>query len=253
MTDPKHAAQQLHDLRTWSPMLATLTELTAPRSPAQTIHTKSGRTRDLGDLLAPTLDATDKGAHALRTHAQVTEWATIWASSAELAYTSHPLDALAHHSARLAEQWVDWEAFTDDLTVLHHRVARLTGHAPRTIGPCPEQGCTDTVTQAQTRQGAEGPLECPRGHTWTTLADYQQATRSADLTLIRDSTNPATRVTIAQFLQAWPELTKDDVKNWTRTHRLALTNTHPRTLNLAAGNILAKRLACKRAKHHREP
>ena len=246
MTDPKHAAQQLHDLRNWSPMLATLTELTAPRSPAQTIHTQGGRTRDLGDLLAPTLDATDKGAHALRTHAQITQWATVWADCADLTYTDHPLDALAEEAHRLSEEWADWDAFTDDLTVLHHRVARLTGHTPRTIGPCPEQGCTEHVTQAQTRRGAEGPLECPRGHTYRDDEEYIEATKASDRNIVQTITDPTIRVTVTQFLHAWPELTKDTVKKWIKWKRLTPTDETPKRINLAAANMLATQLIQQR-------
>ena len=48
--------------------------------------------------------------------------------------------------------------------------------------------------------------------------------------------------------EAATELTKDDVKNWTRTSRLTLTDTHPQTLNLATANLLARQLIDGREK-----
>lgn len=242
MTTPKHAATQLRDLADWAPLLTdAIATLSAPRNAAAPASA-NGTIRDLGDLIAPTLDAPDQGATAIRTHAQITEWATAWANVAELHYTGDPLRALADNAPRLAETWADWDAFADDLTILHTRIARMTGHAPRTIGPCPTPGCDDTVTQAQTRRGAEGPLECPRGHTYKDETTYLEAVRDADRAILQDITDPTIRVTISQFLHAWPALTKDDIKNWTRTRRLILLDTRPRTLNLATANILARRL-----------
>lgn len=242
MTDPKRAARQLQDLADWAPLLTdTITTLTSPRASGAHANAR-GTHRDLGDLLAPTIDADNDGSTAIRTHAQITTWATAWARCAELHYTGNPLHALANNTQHLASEWDDWDAFTDDLTILHTRIAHITGHTPRIIGPCPENGCAEDVTQAMTSRGAEGPLECPRGHTYKDAADYIEASKAADRNIIQTITDPIIHVTVAQFLAAWPELTKDDVKNWTRTGRLALASTHPQTLNLATANILAKQL-----------
>lgn len=248
MIDPKRAARQLQDLADWAPLLTDTTAvLASPRTTPTLAHTR-GTHRDLGDLLAPTIDAEDEGAYAIRTHAQIVRWATAWANVAELHYTGNPLHALANNTQPLASEWDDWDAFTEDLAILHTRIARLTGHAPRTIGPCPTPGCDDTITQAQTHHGAEGPLECPRGHTYKDTEDYIEATKASDRNIVQTITDPTIRVTISQFLHAWPELTKDDIKNWTRTGRLALTNSHPQTLNLAVANLLARRLVEGREK-----
>lgn len=242
MTDPKTTTRQLRDLADWAPLLTdAITTLTSPRASGAPASAH-GTHRDLGDLLAPTLDAEDEGAYAIRTHAQITRWATAWAGVAGLTYTGSPLAALADSAPRLASEWDDWESFSDDLAILHGRIARMTGHGPRTIGPCPENGCAEYVTQAMTSHGAEGPLECPRGHTFADLEDYIEATKASDRHVLQSITDTTIRVTVAQFLTAWPELTKDDLKNWTRTGRLALTDTHPQTLNLAAANTLAARL-----------
>lgn len=248
MTDPKRAARQLQDLADWAPLLTDTTAILAsPRTTPTLAHTR-GTHRDLGDLLAPTIDAEDEGAYAIHTHAQIVRWATAWAGVAGLAYVGSPLAALADNTQRLVGTWGDWEAFAEDLAILHGRIARLTGHSPRIIGPCPESGCHEHITQATTRHGAEGPLECPRGHTYKSAEDYIEATKASDRNIIQTITDPTIRVTVAQFLAAWPELTKDDIKNWTRTRRLALTDSHPQTLNLAAANLLARRLVEGREK-----
>lgn len=248
MIDPKRAARQLQDLADWAPLLTDTTAILAsPRTTPTLAHTR-GTHRDLGDLLAPTIDAEDDGAHAIHTHAQIVRWATAWAGVAGITYTGNPLHALANNTQHLASEWDDWDAFTDDLTILHTRIARMTGHSPRIIGPCPENGCHEHITQATTRHGAEGPLECPRGHTYSDETAYLEAVCDADRSIIQNATDPTIRVTISQFLHAWPELTKDDIKNWTRTGRLALTNSHPQTLNLAAANMLAQRLIDGREK-----
>lgn len=248
MTDPKRVAGQLRDLADWAPLLIdAITTLTSPRASGAPASTH-GTHRDLGDLLAHTLDAEDEGAYAIRTHAQIVRWATTWAGVADIHYAGNPLHALADNAQNLAESWDDWDAFTDDLTILHTRIARMTGNAPRTIGPCPENGCAEHVTQATTRHGAEGPLECPRGHTYKDTDDYIEAAKASDRHILQTITDPTIRVTIHQFLTAWPELTKDDVKNWTRTRRLTLTDTHPQTLNLAAANLLAQQLIDGREK-----
>lgn len=242
MTNPEQSARQLQDLADWAPLLTdTTATLTSPR--ASGAHTNArGTPRDLGDLIAPTIDAEDEGAYAIRTHAQITTWATDWATTAGITYTGNPLHALANNTQRLASEWGDWGAFADDLQILHARIARLTGHAPSTIGPCPENGCHEHVTQSNTRNGAEGPLECPRGHTYRDAEDYIKATKASDRNIIQTITDPTIRVTIRQFLTVWPELTKNDVKNWTRTRRLILSDTRPRTFNLATANLLAKQL-----------
>ena len=246
MTTPKQVARQLCDLATWAPLLTdAMVTLVSPRASAAPASAH-GPHRDLGDLVAPAIDAENDGAHAIRSHAQITVWATAWATTANLMYAGNPLYALADNAQCLASEWDDWDAFTDDLAILHGRVARLTGHAPRTIGPCPTPGCVEAVTQAQTRHGAEGALECSRGHTYTDETAYIEAMREADRTILQTITDPTARVTISQFLNTWPELTKDDIKNWTRTGRLTLSDTTPRTLNLATANLLARGLISKR-------
>ena len=248
MTDPKRITKQLRDLADWAPLLTdAITTLTSPRASGAPAS-PHGTHRDLGDLLAPTLDAEDEGAYAIRTHAQIVRWATTWATVADLQYIGNPLDALADNTTRLAKTFADWDALAEDTAILHTRIARITGHAPRTIGPCPTPGCTEDVTQATTRHGAEGPLECPRGHTYQDDEEYIEATKASDRNIVHTITDPTIRVTVAQFLHAWPELTKDDVKNWTRTHRLTLTDTQPQTLNLATANLLARQLIDGREK-----
>ena len=250
MTDPKRVTQQLRDLADWAPLLTdAITTLTSPRASSAPASTH-GTHRDLGDLLAPTLDAEDEGAYAIRTHAQIVRWATTWAGVADLHYAGNPLHALADNAQNLADTWDDddWETFSEDVHILHTRIARITGHAPRIVGPCPTPGCTEDVTQATTSHGAEGPLECPRGHTYQDDEEYIEATKASDRHILQTITDPTIRVTVTQFLHAWPELTKDDLKNWTRTHRLTLTDTHPQTLNLATANLLARQLIDGREK-----
>lgn len=248
MTDPKRVAGQLRDLADWAPLLTdAITTLTSPRA-SSAPASAHGTHRDLGDLLAPTLDAEDEGAHAIRTHAQIIRWATAWAGVADIHYAGNPLAALADNAQNLADTWDDWDALADDTAILHTRIARLTGHAPRTIGPCPTPGCTEDVTQAMTSHGADGPLECPRGHTYTDANDYIEATKASDRHILQTITDPTIRVTVTQFLAAWPELTKDDIKNWTRTRRITLTDTHPQTLHLATANLLARQLIDGREK-----
>ena len=77
MTNPKQAARQLRDLDTWAHLLSdTITTLTSPRV---TITTHShGAGYDLGDLIAPSVDAESDGVAAIRTHAQIVAWATRW-------------------------------------------------------------------------------------------------------------------------------------------------------------------------------
>lgn len=250
MTDPEQAARQLQDLADWAPLLTdTTATLTSPRSIATT-HTR-GTHRDLGDLLAPTIDADNDGSTAIRTHAQITTWATAWARCAELHYTGNPLHALANNTQHLASKWDDWDAFTEDLAILHGRIAHITGHTPRIIGPCPENGCTEDVTQAMTSRGADGPMECPRGHTYMTPKEYEDAMKAADRSIAQHVTDLNKRVTVAQFLVAWPELNKDDVKNWTRAHGdkpPRLPKDASGRINLAAANLLARRLVEGREK-----
>ena len=223
MTDPKHVTQQLRDIRDWNTALPqdALATYTKTSGIGTALHT--GTPRDLSSIIATTIDAEDDGAHAIRTPAQITRWATTWATVADLHYVGNPLDALADNTTRLAKTFADWDALAEDTAILHTRIARITGHAPRTIGPCPTPGCTEDVTQATTRHGAEGPLECPRGHTYQDDEEYIEATKASDRNIVHTITDPTIRVTVAQFLHAWPGLTKDDVKNWTRTSRLALT------------------------------
>lgn len=252
MTNPKQASRQLRDLDTWAPLLSdTITTLTSPRV---TITTHShGTGYDLSDLIAPTVDAESDGVAAIRTHAQIVAWATRWATATGITYTGNPLHAIADNTQRLADTWDDWDVFADELAILHGRVAKMTGHSPRTIGPCPETGCTEAVTQAQTRRGAEGPLECPRGHTYKDAADYIEATKASDRHLLQAVTDLGIRVTVAQFLAAWPELTKDDVKNWTRAHGdkpPRLPKDASGRISLAAANLLARRLIEGRVKRN---
>ncbi|QPK81129.1 hypothetical protein G7Y41_08830 [Schaalia sp. ZJ405] len=233
MTSPKNAAHMLHDLHQWAPLLTNAaTTLLSPRAGTPNTHTPHTH-RDLGDLLAPILDAPDEGAPALRTHAQITAWATTWAECADLtSYTSHPLLALANAAPRLAEHWKDWESFTDDLTLLHARTARLTGHTPRTIGPCPTRGCMETVTQQQTRRGAEGPLECPRGHTWTTLNNYRKDAA-------RIITKPGVILTATEIHDIYPDLNRERLKKWAQRGKIT-RNTHG--YDLAEINALMQKM-----------
>lgn len=249
MTNPKQAARQLRDLATWAPLLSdTITTLTSPRV---TITTHShGAGYDLSDLIAPSVDAESDGVAAIRTHAQIVAWATRWVATAGITYTGNPLHAIADNAHHLADTWDDWDVFADELAILHGRIAKMTGHSPRIIGPCPETGCTEYATQAQTRHGAEGPLECPRGHTYHDVADYIEATKASDRNLLQAVTDLGIRVSVAQFLTIWPSLSKDDVHNWTRTGRLTLTDSRPQTLSLATANLLARRLMEGREKRN---
>lgn len=247
MNTPETVSRMLHDIRDWNRALPndTLATYTAKSPIARAIHSAHAAT-DLSARIAHTLDAENGGATSIRTPAQITSWAASWAASAGITYSADPLTALAHNTPALADTWNDWEAFAEDTVLLHTRIARITGHTPRIIGPCP--ACNDTVTQAQTRRGAEGPLECPRGHTYRDEDDYTAATRESDRAIARQVTDPSLWVAISQFLQIWPQITKDDVKNWTRTGRIVPSNTRPRTINLATANQLARQLTRKRAR-----
>lgn len=252
MTNPKQAARQLRDLDTWAPLLSdTITSLTSPRV---TITTHShGAGYDLSDLIAPSVDAESDGVAAIRTHAQIVAWATRWVATAGITYTGNALHAIADNTQRLADTWDDWDAFTDELAILHGHIANMTGYSPRVIGPCPETGCAEAVTQAQTRRGAEGPLECPRGHTYHDVADYIEATKASDRNIVQAVTDLGIRVTVAQFLAAWPQLTKDDMKNWTRAHgdkSPRLPKDVSGRISLAAANLLAQRLIEGREKRN---
>lgn len=252
MTNPKQAARQLRELDTWARLLSdTITTLTSPRV---TITTHShGAGYDLSDLIAPNVDAESDGVAAIRTHAQIVAWATRWVATTGITYTGNPLHTIADNTQRLANTWDDWDVFADELAILHGRIAKMTGHSPRIIGPCPETRCTEAVTQAQTRHGAEGPLECPRGHTYHDAADYIEATKASDRNLLQAITDPIIRVTVAQFLAAWPQLTKDDMKNWTRAHGdkpPRLPKDASGRISLAAANLLARRLMEGRVKRN---
>lgn len=245
MSTPEHAARQLHDLTHWAPLLH-------PPSPTRAHHPTHAphatrQLHDLAHLLTPTLNTTPTARTAL-TRAHITTWATHWATYASLTDIDNPLHALATHAHTLAATWDQWDTFTHDLHTLHTRLAHLTGHAPRTIGPCPHPGCSSTVTQARSPHGAEGPLECERGHTYTSYYAYTRAMKSARQTRLQHVTDPNVTVTARQFLTIWPSLTRDDMRNWTRTKRLTPASTHPHMYSLATANRLARQLLAAREK-----
>lgn len=231
MTDPKRAARQLQDLTNWAPLLTdTITTLTSPRSPGA--HASAHSTHhDLGDLLAPTIDAPDQGATAIRTHAQITEWATAWAQCAELHYTSNPLHALANNTQRLASEWDDWDAFTDDLTILHTRIAHITGHAPIRLHPCPQPGCDGTITAPTTRNGTGDFAWCDH---CDTLYHTDPDEYAEELLTIAQHTDTAARpITAAQAAHIWNGLiTVDQIKKWKNQGRLTPRDTNPNRYDL---------------------
>ncbi|QPK80807.1 hypothetical protein G7Y41_07030 [Schaalia sp. ZJ405] len=130
------------------------------------------------------------------------------------------------------DTWDDWDAFTEDLTRLHDRIARLTGNTPRVIGPCPTRGCLETVTQQQTRRGAEGPLECPRGHTWTTLNHYRKDAA-------RIITKPGVILTATEIHDIYPNITAGLLRLW--VHRGKITRD-TRGYDLAEINALVAKM-----------
>lgn len=251
-TPQTKTTRQLRDLATWARLLSdTITSLTSPRV---TITTHShGAGYDLGDLIAPSVDAESDGVAAIRTHAQIVAWATRWVTATGITYTGNPLHAIADNAHHLADTWDNWDVFADELAILHGRIAKMTGHSPRVIGPCPEIGCAEAVTQAMTQLGAEGPLECPRGHTYYDVADYIEATKASDRNLLQAVTDLGIRVSVAQFLTIWPQLTKDDMKNWTRAHGdkpPRLPKDASGRISLATANLLARHLIEGREKRN---
>lgn len=251
MTTARAAQHQLRDLTRWAPLLNPLADshlgLHSPTLAATHTRTRADLAAKLARIPNP-----DDGAHGVTTHTDLTTWAAAWATVAGLSYTGSPLHALADNAPTLKVEWNDWDSFTDDLQILHARIARATGHTPRVIGPCPVESCSETVTQAQTKHGAEGPLECPRGHTYATMSEYRAATITSDQRLIREAESASILITISEFLRAWPELTRDDIKNWTKerddgTKRLTTHKTRRgKSIPLGPANTLARQLIAGR-------
>lgn len=246
MTDPKLVARQLRDIADWAPLLTdTIATLTRPRS-AVAAHTGTRRVhRDLGDLLAPAIDAEDQGAASIRTHAHITCWATQWAASAELIYSGKPLHALADNAHLLAETWGDWESFAEDVRTLHQRIARLTGHTPLRLRPCPQRNCTGTITAPTTRNGVSDYAWCDQcEHLYHTDADDY----ADDLLGIAQNAKLTTKhVTAAEAVRIWQGvITVDHIKKWVQQKRLVPQETHPYRYDLTHINTLAQQLLHKR-------
>ncbi|MCD4557185.1 hypothetical protein [Schaalia sp. lx-100] len=212
MTPAKTVCRQLRNLQRWMPLLTDITStLLAPRGAisASGAHV----VRDLADIITPALDAPEEGPDGVRTYQGFYDWAKDWALSADLPPDGDPVYQLITRADVLHGTWDDWEAFTEDLERLHERIARLTGNAPRTIGPCIVAGCTENVTQQQTRSGASGPLECARGHSWTTIGCYRKDAARA-------ITKPGISLTAAEIRDIYPDLSRERLKKWAQRGKI---------------------------------
>ena len=227
----KHVTQQLRDIRDWNTALPqdALATYTKTSGIGTALHT--GTPRDLSTIIATTVDAEDDGAHAIRTPAQITRWATTWATVADLHYAGNPLDALADNTPVLAQTFADWDALADDTAILHARIATLTGHAPIRLHPCPQPGCNGTITAPTTRNGISDYAWCDHCDTivHTDPDEYADDIRK----IAQNADNPHRPITAAEAAHLWAgELTVDQIKKWAAQGRLTPRATNPYSYDL---------------------
>jgi hypothetical protein len=245
------ARRWLADITAWRPLLddnaATVLGVSSP-----ILTLAGGSSGDDADRLPfhldTVIDRTDEGATGIRTPRGLDEILMSWAR--QIATGRHdpaPLTALAYLQQAGVLEWAhrsdDWDALCETIRDAHTVIGRQTGHAPHVLARCPK--CGGDITTDPTDHGIPDWGVCETCETWYgSLEDVARAERAR----LRDiAIDPGLRVTPTEALRLWPELTWDDLHNWTRPPRLPLEGDPP-TVNLRALNQAANALAEKRSR-----
>ena len=192
--------------------------------------------------VAATLDDESRGAAGVRTEAGLLDLLGSWARSFAFDRVEQVGEPLGYLLGPGILEWgarqADWPAFTSDVHDCWIRLAKITGHAPEVMARCPE--CKGDVLRESTDEGLTEWGVCEACGTY--YCDEQAVLHAAVREMRSVAVNPEVIVTTAEALTIWPELKRDDIKNWMRSGKL----TKP--LQLRAVNQLANRLAEKRAR-----
>ena len=234
---------ELTDIRAWKRGLSDAVDtILGISSPRMSFAGGGGSGDGVLAKVEATLDDESRGAAGVRTEAGLLDLLGSWARSFAFDRVEQVGEPLAYLLGpgilEWAERQADWAAFVSDVHDCWIRLAKITGHAPEVMARCPE--CKGYVLRESTDEGLTEWGVCEACGTY--YCDEQAVLHAAVREMRSVAVNPQVTVTTAEALTIWPELKRDDIKNWMRSGKL----TKP--LQLRAVNQLANRLAEKRAR-----
>lgn len=210
--------QRLENLARWLPHIPnphdTQAGPTGPRTGPTTPNPNALPHRlhhilDTATTDGPTGVTTRQGAEAI-----LAEWWTHIAHSLALPNPPHatPLAHLIYHHHAITHQYPDWDTYNHAITLLHGRVAYLTGNHPDRHGPCPH--CTHPVASWPTPQGMSRPACTDCLTDWDTPQAYLDALQASHLHQLRQVAEPGHWVTRRQLAAIHPDLSPDTLDSW---------------------------------------
>ena len=218
--------QQLEDLAAWrsglSDAVDTILGISSPRLSTDGRGPSSGLA--LPFHLDRAVDEPDLGGAGVRTEAGLLDLVGSWARS--IAHDrgetvkGSPLTYL-HTTLAWAQEYADWEGLAGDVRDAWVAVGRIVGHGDQVIADCPVPNCHGKIRAR--RRDKEGIEDFGWCDTCDTMVHTDPDEFKDDaLRIARDpNVHPLASVTISEALRVWPELTRDDIRNWTRHHKLA--------------------------------
>lgn len=218
--------QELEDLAAWrsglSDAVDTILGVSSPRLSTDGRGSSSGMA--LPFHLDRAVDEPDLGGAGVRTEAGLLDLVGSWARSIAHDRGEHvkgsPLTYL-HTTLAWAQQHADWYGLAGDVHDAWVAVGRIVGHGDQVIADCPVPKCGGKIVADHRDENGISDF----GH--CNICDIPVHTDRDGfgedaLRIARDpNVHPLASVTLAEALRVWPELTRDDIRNWTRHHKLA--------------------------------
>lgn len=256
MTTVSEARGWLEDIAAWKSLLSdaadTILGVSSPRLTTDGRGTSDGTA--LPFRLDRAIDEPDKGGAGIKTEAGLLDLLGSWHRriAGERGEPVHgsPI-AYLHTVLPWAEDHTDWDALTSDIRDARDAMARITGHTRQVVGECPIPRCGGHIVAD--RRDEHGISDWAHCDVCDTMMHTDPEQYAEDLLrVLRDrEVTPLAFVTVAEALRIWPELTKDDIRNWIRAGRMLRfgdsgTDEEPVRYHLRSLNRLAHQLIEKR-------
>lgn len=247
--------QELEDLAAWrsglSDAVDTILGISSPRLSTDGRGSSNGMA--LPFHLSAVVDEPDLGGAGVRTEAGLLDLLGSWSRSIAHDRGEHvkgsPITYL-HTTLAWAQEHADWEGLAGDVKDAWVAVGRIVGHADVTLGECPICGGRIITTPRNPRRdkpqhgGIPEYGVCDTCDHWYNDSDDIARVRAEELRSV--AVKPTIAVTLTTALRLWPEITKDQIKKWTKRGKLTRCLDSPPTYRLRTINMLATQLTTRR-------
>lgn len=221
ITPTKHR-RHLSELNIWLTQIEQLEQASA--DPHATSQRGTANPERLPFGLANRIDNPADGPQGVRTAQGARDIIQSWANhladvhpanNRQTYPITYPIGYLHTHADWAYENFLDYQAMTEEIQQLRNWAAHLTGHADQTIGTCPH--CENPITTTPTENGLPEHGTCTGCDRW--YANHKDITRERERVArekISRISDPTVFLPVDAVLTAHPDLLPDTLKKWVK-------------------------------------